>query len=373
MARRALTPLLDTGTLSRLLAELHRSPIGPGNRLLQPTPARAVQDAVAAFAELGGRSHLAAKQCEPTMIELGRRAARRGLSPSDVQHTFDIVSSRCLHRIDDFVEPVQPTVSMRSLQPRLRSYLPQLLQFVIVGHQQVSELLALSPERRRAELLGALFRAVAVPGTLLEVADIDTTTPYAPVGWVDQHVPLALLQELDALTTDDTTLALVPAASLSALTDLAPAPPESRVVVGPVHRTPDIAASLALTRQATAAVRADVIRNLAAVISCTDIAEQLLVSGSPALTAVLIDKHLARFARLRPERRVMLGRALLDWMENHYTYADLAAHLHVPRQTAHDQVKAAKTLVGPAADDPQACAGIIIALRAALPQWERDV
>jgi len=369
----AYQPLLEPANLARLIAELRKSPVGLGNRPPLPMTMRAIAAAVTAFVQLAGRTNAAASRCEPMMVDLGRRSAIRGQSAPDLLRAFDIVTTNCLRRINDVIEPADPSISMRALQPRLRIYLPQLREAVALGHRQMADLLAMTPERRRIAVLHVLFKPVPVPPTVLRVAGISTTIDYVPVVWVDHRAPATLLHEPLALVAEDGSAALVPTEAVAAaLAHPASATP-ARVVTGPSQCTPDISASLTLTQQAAAALRAGLITAPEPMTTCTDIAEQLLVNGSPALTEILIRKHLHRFATVRLERRLALAHVLLDWLENHRTYADLGAHFDLPRQTAHDQLKVAKSLIGSAVDDPQARAAIIVALRAAIAGWERDV
>lgn len=352
-----------------LVAALCRD-LDSADHALPPAVVRSVLAATRAFVVADGRSDDAARQVSPVLMGLGRRAAVRGHSAVRLSQDLRRVVEDRSRLADPVIARIDLPEQRDLVRCRLRQFLHQVHHATLTGHRQARAMMALGPVARRDMVARALFASGSVPEELLVIAGIDTTSSYVPVVWITGlGAPHAVAAIDDALVEGTGRSALVPECRLD---ELAFAPGD-RVVTGPARPPYDIGDVLQLARQAAAGLRAGLIGSDAPVTSCVDVAAELLLTGRPALTEVLVEKYLAGLRDLRPTRRVEVGEVLLTWLESREPLSVIATRHHVARQTAHDRLRAGKQLVGTAIEDPAAHAAIVVALHASLPRWREEV
>lgn len=337
------------------------------DRPLPPAVAHSVVVATRAFVGAEGRFEDAVRQVGPTLMQIGRRAAVRGHSAERLSRDLRQVVEDRTRRADQVIARVRPREEREALRGGLERFLDQLHRAALAGHRQVRTMMALAPDARRDMVARAVFASTAVPAELLVLAGIDPASPYLPVIWVSGTAAHPRGDDPDVLVDPAGGALLVPEGRLPGLE------PGERVVTGPARPAADLAESIQLARQAAAAIRAGVILSDRAVTSCADVAAELVVTGRPALTELLVDKYLAQLQTLKPVRRVEVGEVLLTWLETRGSLADVASVHHIARQTAHDRLRIGRELLGASIEEPVAHAAIVLALHAAVPRWREEV
>lgn len=144
-----------------------------------------------------------------------------------------------------------------------------------------------------------------------------------------------------------------------------------RAVVGCTVPLPDAAKSLRWARLGRRLAE-DGVLPAAAVLSCDEHVPTLLLHAEPELAEVLVARRLAPFAAMPLVRRLKFARLLATWLEHGGSQADLAATLQAHRQTVHYRVGRLQAMFGNQLADPSARVEMLLALRWALPQWERE-
>jgi hypothetical protein len=109
----------------------------------------------------------------------------------------------------------------------------------------------------------------------------------------------------------------------------------------------------------------------AAVLLCDDHAPTLLLHAEPGIAEVLVERRLAPFLAMPLSRRLKFARLLATWLELGGSQAELAQTLNAHRQTVHYRVGRLQALFGDQLCDANARVELLLALRWALPQWER--
>lgn len=352
-----------------LVAELCRD-LDAAELPLPPAVAHSVLVATRAFVAADGDGQDAARQASATLMRLGRRAALRGQTEVQLSSDLRRVVEERARRADPVIARIGAAEQREAVRGGLREFLHQVHHAALTGHRQARTMMALGAGARRDMVSRALFASESVPEDLVAMAGIDVATSYTPVVWVDGVVGARAAARLpDVLVDAAGRAALVPQAVLAGLV----LGPGERAVSGPQRRPSEVGEALRLTRQAAAAVRAGLIAGTTPLTPCADIAAELLVTGRTALADVLVEKYLARFADLRPSRRLEVAQVLLAWLESRDSLSTIADRHGVARQTIHDRLRAAKQLVGTPIGDPVAHAALVVALHTALPVWQEEV
>lgn len=338
---------------------------------LPPAVAHSVLVATRAFVSADGHSATAVREAGPTLMQLGRRAAVRGHSEVQLSEALQRVVEDRARMADPVIARIGTAAHRECIRGGLREFLQQVQRAALTGHRQARTMMALGAGARRDMVSRALFASEAVPEDMVSLAGIDVAASYVPVVWVEGVVGARAAARLpDVLVDAAGRAALVPAPALPGLVLGA----GERAVSGPARRLHEVGEALRLTRQAAGAVRAGLIDTGPAPITpCADIAAELLVAGRTALAELLVERYLARFADLRPHRRVEVGEVLLAWLESRDSLSTIAAARGVARQTIHDRLRVGKQLIGTAVGDPVAHAALVVALHAALPSWRGEV
>ena len=105
---------------------------------------------------------------------------------------------------------------------------------------------------------------------------------------------------------------------------------------------------------------------------CDDHAPTLLLHAEPAIGAMLVRRRLLPLIELPPARRLKFARLLAAWLEYGGSQAELAQTMQAHRQTVHYRIGRLQAMFGAQLADRDARLEILLALRWALPHWERD-
>jgi hypothetical protein len=105
---------------------------------------------------------------------------------------------------------------------------------------------------------------------------------------------------------------------------------------------------------------------------CDDNTPMLLLHAEPSVGDVLVARRLGPLAALPLPRRLKFARLLSAWLEHGGSQADLAQTMEAHRQTIHYRIGRLQTMFGADLDDRDARVELLLALRWALPQWERE-
>ena len=104
-------------------------------------------------------------------------------------------------------------------------------------------------------------------------------------------------------------------------------------------------------------------------IYCDQHLPELLMQAEKPLFDQLIRRRLAPLAELSSAKRLKYARLLSTWLEHGCSQGELAGLLGVHRQTVHYQASRLQNMFGDQLRDPTARVELILALRAALPDW----
>jgi hypothetical protein len=129
------------------------------------------------------------------------------------------------------------------------------------------------------------------------------------------------------------------------------------------------ATSLRWAQLASRLVAAGVLADLA-VTFCEDELPTLLLHSERSLHDQLIRRRLGPLLALSPSKRLKFGKLLSAWLELGCTQGELAATLEVHRQTVHYQFTRLSAMFGEQLHDRTARVELLLALRAALPEWQ---
>ncbi|MDQ2957804.1 MAG: helix-turn-helix domain-containing protein, partial [Actinomycetota bacterium] len=105
------------------------------------------------------------------------------------------------------------------------------------------------------------------------------------------------------------------------------------------------------------------------VIFCEDHLPLLLLHSEKALHDQLIRRRLGPLLALSPVKRAKYATLLSAWLELGCSQGELAGILGVHRQTVHYQVGRLHAMFGEQLRDRTARVELLLALRAALPDW----
>jgi hypothetical protein len=145
-----------------------------------------------------------------------------------------------------------------------------------------------------------------------------------------------------------------------------------RVSVGATMHFADAPQSLRWARLATR-LRDDGVLPDEQVTFCDENLPTLLVHAEPAVTELLVARRLQPLLALSGARRLKFGRLLSAWLECGGSQAELAESMSTHRQTLHYRVGRLQAMFGAQLRDPDARVEILLALRAVLPSWEKEI
>lgn len=318
---------------------------------------------------------------------LGRREARAGRSHDTLQSAYRVASQSVMQSLLRWErEHDAPREAMAALSTAVFDFVDELAHFSAEGYAEALSSRA-DDEAARGELLGLLVHRDGF-------ARRQVTEAAARVGW---SLPASLAIAEVVGDTDRTLLAACPQLFGTAavagrvgerclvaipgpvaaddlrhrlaphLADL----PDVLVVVGPVVPLVEAGSSARLVQRLR--VRHDVrSRAAGAVALCDDSLVDLLLDCGRDSARTLATSRLAPLAALSPGKRVKYGRLLSAWLEFGTLNADAPGVLDKHRQTLRYQVGQLEKMFGDALHDRDSRVEIMLALRAALPLWERQ-
>ena len=108
------------------------------------------------------------------------------------------------------------------------------------------------------------------------------------------------------------------------------------------------------------------------VVLCDDHAPILLLHAEPGIGEMLVGRRLEPLAELPLARRLKFARLLAAWLEYGGSQAELAQTMQAHRQTVHYRIGRLQAMFGAQLADRDARLEILLALRWALPHWERE-
>ena len=362
-------PLSDTD-VQLFLERVEIAVSGPTRQVEDLLLHRVISEAVRAFLDHPGDPRAAALEATAEFERIGERSARLGDDTATLAQYFQRARQATQCGLRDAVGSAVVGHALVRLREDLMLYLDLLFQHARGGLERTRTLLTLDDQQCRDRLRSVLFER-ATEGSLTQLAAAAGLTDqmYLPVVAIDEPLPTALIRHTEVLSRHGRTEAIIPAAW--SLEEIA-AQVAGRVIIGPPARLGAVADAVALARRAAALVRGGAVSDQRRLIPCDDLLGDLLVSFSPLLVDLLVTKHLGPLVDMALSRRIPLAETLLHWLERGVPTNQLARDLGLPPQTVHSRLKSARVTFGDTLDDPAQRLELIVALRAALPQWRTE-
>ncbi len=360
-------PRLLPGRDPRGLEVLHRSidaavRRASGHRKPDAQLSELITTAVQAFVD-DGDPVIAARRVAYLCHAIGARQARLGRDADDLAGAFRTARISAQQGLAGALDQVCGD-DLAALREQLGIYLRHLFGHALHGLTCTRRLMDLTPAQRLDLLRDQLFHDHhRMPlATLLPLCDLGGMVTVRPVVSRTDLLDRTLRQHSQTVAGRDPREVLVPGEWT----------PEdiSRLAGGPVALGPvvDISRANEAVRIARAAARVSSIERDSDV-SVDDVLGPLLVSTSPLLVDLLVQRHLSELSALTPVRRLGLAETLLHWLQSGQPINSVARELGLPAQTAHSRIAAARKMFGDLLDDADGRLELMIALRSVLPQW----
>jgi len=122
--------------------------------------------------------------------------------------------------------------------------------------------------------------------------------------------------------------------------------------LGPTVGLSDAVLSLRLARRALALARDGVLPKEGGGVRCDDHLAALQLFGDEGCMKVLMDKALAAFSEVTPERRARLSETLMVWLSTGSSLPEIAERLRVHPQTVRYRMRQIEALFGADLYDP---------------------
>lgn len=368
--------------IRRQIPEYRRSLDGPYGTATR----RGVEEALTTFVAQVTRSG----ELSPAHLEmfrgLGRGEAVEGRSLDALQSAYRIGSKLAWRRIISIndVEPLPPETVAR-LAAAVFGFVDHLATMSAAGYAEAQLEGEELQGRRRVRLLQLLLdQPTTVSGAIAELAE--------QVGWpLPEEV--VVIDVAESADLDDRGLAAFGRALLGAEV-LAGRVSAGSILLAPAliagARRDKLVASETVARlcigcpvplaQAPRSLRwAQLAGRLSAAgvlpsagpIFCEDHLPALLLHSERALFDQLVRRRLGPLLALSDAKRLKYANLLSTWLELGCTQGELAGLLGVHRQTVHYQVGKLQAIFGEQLRDRTARLELMLALRAALPQWRQ--
>ena len=368
-------------TILDQIPEYRRSVDGPTGKATR----RGVEEALTTFvSQITQTGELSAAHLE-LFRGLGRGEALEGRGHDALQSAYRIGSKIAWRRIIKINElsPLPPSTVAR-LAAAVFGFVDHLAAISAEGFAE-GQLQGIELDGlRRVRLLQLLLDQPATPaGAIAELAEsldwlLPTEIAMIEVGQAERLADRELVDLARAGFGSAALAGRVAAGVVIAV----PGTPDSSNELEPLVKACDvtlrIGCTVPLVQAATSArwaqlaerlVRAEVLP-AAPVTWCADHLPQLLLHSEPALHAQLVHRRLGPLVELSDAKRLKYARLLSAWLEYGCTQAELAAILQVHRQTVHYQFARLTAMFGDQLRDRTARVELLLALRAALPEWE---
>ncbi|HTZ44259.1 MAG TPA: helix-turn-helix domain-containing protein [Jatrophihabitans sp.] len=366
------------------IPEYRRSLDGPYGRAIR----RGVEEALASFVGQLGRHGGPAPAHLEVFRSLGRNEALEGRSHDCLQQAYRIGSRLAWRRIMRLneVDPLLPG-TVAKLAAAMHAYVDNLAAISASGFAEAALRGDELDAHRRVRLVQLLLDQPASPGAAIaELA--------GQLGW-QLPAEVVLVDVADSADLDDRQLAEL------ARTALGPAALGGRVSAGSVLLAPgpltagqragiaaaavkaplSVGCSVPLAQAPTSLRWAQLASRLVAArtlvesgpVFCDEHLTELLLQSERPLHEQLVRRRLAPLCALSPAKRVKYGRLLSSWLELGCSQGELAGLLGLHRQTVHYQFTRLADLFGEQLHDRTARVELLLALRAALPDWQADL
>jgi len=365
------------------IPEYRRSLDGPYGRAIR----RGVEEALTSFVRQLARHRGPTPAQLEVFRSLGRNEALEGRSHDCLQQAYRIGARLAWRRIIRLteVDPLPPE-TVAKLAAAVFGFVDNLAAVSAAGFAEA----ALQGEEldlhRRVRLLQLLLDQPASPGAAIaELA--------GQLGW-ELPAEVFLVDVADSADLDDRQLAELArgAAGPDALGGrvasgsvlLAPGPITAELRAGlaaaSVKAPLTVGCSVPLAQAPTSLRWAQLASRLVAArvllgpgpVFCDEHLTELLLHSERALHEQLVRRRLAPLSALSPAKRVKYGRLLSSWLELGCSQGELAGLLGLHRQTVHYQFSRLTGMFGEQLRDRTARVELLLALRAALPDWESE-
>ncbi|MGI8666155.1 MAG: helix-turn-helix domain-containing protein [Jatrophihabitans sp.] len=365
------------------IPEYRRSLDGPYGKATR----RGVEEALTVFVDQVTRSGALSPAHLELFRGLGRGEAMEGRSHDALQSAYRIGSKLAWRRIISIndVEPLPPDTVAR-LAAAVFGFVDHLAAVSAAGFSEAQLQGAELDTRRRNRLLQLLLDQPASPSAAITELSDRLNWPLP-----DEVVLIDVIESADL---DDRALAelarlifgpaalggrvsagsvlLVPGPMDEAgWVRLAGAKSAPRLCVGcpvPLAQAP---ASLRWAQLAARLTDTGVLRDGTQMIFSSEHLPLLLLHSERALHDQLVRRRLGPLLALSQAKRLKFARLLSTWLELGCTQGELAGILQVHRQTVHYQVGRLQAMFGEQLHDRTARVELLLALRAALPEWEQ--
>lgn len=331
-----------------------------------------VTAAVGAFVDSRNDPRRAAATIAPLLDRFGEQQARREVDSGDLTAAFHTARTTARRGLAIALgDPTAPDELIR-LREDLAAYLIELHLHVHAGFVRTQRLRAMTPSQRR-DRIGSMAFGLDQSDDIEKIAaaeGIDPRERLVAVVSISAAIPARLRAHPEALSGGSAREILVPErwCGEHLTTQLA-----GQAVICPAATLTEAAEAVTLARRGAGLLRDGVVTDSRLVVPGTDLLGSLLVGSNDLLTQLIIDKHLSDFESMSAMRRVTLGELALCCLESGQPIDQVAKQLDVPRQTAHSRMKAIRAILGDAFHDPTQRLELIVALRAALPRWRRQL
>ena len=340
---------------------------------------RSVEEALSTFVTLVTQSHVDAVDYDNWFWQLGRGEAMEGRTQDSLQAAYRIGAKIAWRRITALNDrsPLPPDAVAR-LADAVFGFVDHLAEVSARGWLDAQLAEGDAVRQLRVRLLNLLLEPHAQMATIVELAErIGWPVPdeVVVVDVRDGDVPAALGRVLFGphaladISSPASTL-LVPGPLDDDVREklLATDIPVLLAVGCPVPLS-DAPASMHWARLA-ARLRESGVLPSDRVVFCDEHVPTLMLHADPCLPALLVKRRLGPLLELSPAKRVKFGELLLTWLELGGSQTELAEALGKHRQTLYYQFNRLHELFGDDLHDREARVEILLALRAALPQWQ---
>lgn len=373
-------PAIARDITDRIRTEVPEYGADPGGVVSAETR-RAVREALTMFTATTARGLPPDGDGAEAFRRLGRQEARAGRSHDTLQSAYRVASQAAMHQLFNWArEHAAPPEVTATLSSAVFGFIDDLARFSAEGYAEAQHAVA-DEQRAQAELVALLVhrdgfvrRPVcdaaerlgwALPATVtvleaggdLELAAADGLFgPAALRARVGERCLVVVPGTLDVADLRDRVRALGG---------------EPLFVVGPTVPLVEAGSSARLAQRLR--LRHDVRdRAVDGVARCDDCMIGLILDAGRDATRALASSRLLPLSQLSIGKRLKYGRLLSAWLEFGTLSADEPGVLDKHRQTLRYQCAKLELMFGDALHDRDARLEIMLALRAAIPLWERQ-
>lgn len=320
--------------------------------------------------------------------ELGRTEALAGRSHDDLQSVYRVATRVVVRRLLDWEREIPlPAERAAEFTTAFFGFIDELAEFSAQGFlDALGE--GPSADRERARLLALILDprgyrpdAVAVRADRLHWTVPETASLVDVLGLPEGYGDIARAQLARTLLGSSALagramgrdLIVVPYRPdpIALAEALAAAEPTAVAVIGFHVPMEGVAGSLRWIRRLAALYGQDRAAD-ASVLSCEDCSLELMHDAGRDVYDHLVSRRLGPLLELSPAKRLKYGRLLSAWLELGSTRGDAPGVLDKHRQTLRYQLARLEDMFGSQLFERDARVEMMMALRAALPEWERD-